>query len=165
MRDFMKKYFLLFCLAVSAFQVQAQSIPTVDLNGLKAHMLAQGETLTVYNFWATWCRPCVAELPYFEQLNQEYADKGVKVVFASLDFPDQYDRMVAMTQKKNLQSELLHVDEADQNALINGISHKWSGALPATVIVGPGVYTFQEKSFTYEELTEWVDSILENLEE
>ena len=145
--------------------LKAQTIPTVNLEGLKAHMLAQGDTLTVYNFWATWCRPCVAELPYFEQLNKEYADKGVKVVFASLDFPDQYERMVKFTEKKGLQAELLHVDEADQNALINGISPRWSGALPATVIVGPGVYTFKEQSFTYEELSEWVDGILADLAE
>ena len=40
------------------------------------------------DFWATWCKPCIKELPAFEELNARYQDKGLKVVLVSLDFPD-----------------------------------------------------------------------------
>ena len=58
--------------------LQAQDIPVIeDFATLEARMNQPTDTLIVYNFWATWCRPCVAELPYFEKLNQEYAEKKV----------------------------------------------------------------------------------------
>ena len=45
----------------------------------------------VVNFWATWCAPCVKELPYFEKINKVYKAKGVELLLVSLDFPRKYE--------------------------------------------------------------------------
>jgi len=140
----------------------AQSIPTLDYAGLQQYMQQQSQTDTtvVYNFWATWCRPCVAEMPYFQRLDSLYADRPFKLVFVSLDFPDQKARLEAFVDRKGIQAEVLHLDEADQHTMINGISPDWSGALPATLIVGPTGRAFKEQSFTYQELSAWVETML-----
>ncbi|MFT5167540.1 MAG: thiol-disulfide isomerase/thioredoxin, partial [Saprospiraceae bacterium] len=52
----------------------------------------QNDTTYVINFWATWCKPCVAELPYFEELHNRYKGKKVKVLLISLDFPNQIEK-------------------------------------------------------------------------
>ena len=51
----------------------------------------QNDTTYVINFWSTWCAPCVKELPYFEQVNQKYTNRKVKVILVSLDFPKQLE--------------------------------------------------------------------------
>ena len=140
----------------------AQSIPTLDYAGLQQYMQQQhsSDTTVVYNFWATWCRPCVAEMPYFQRLDSLYADRPFKLVFVSLDFPDQKARLEAFVARRGIQAEVLHLDEADQNTMIDGISPDWSGALPATLIVGPQGRAFKEQSFTYQELSTWVETML-----
>jgi thiol-disulfide isomerase/thioredoxin len=149
----------LYALGLS-FTVTAQSIPTIDYADLQQYMQQQGDTTVVYNFWATWCRPCVAELPYFLQLDSAYVGQPVKVVLVSLDFPDQKDRLEAFVQRKGIQPEVLHLDEANQDAMINGIDPTWTGAIPATLVLGPHGRAFHEGSFTYEALSQWITSLL-----
>ena len=66
-------------------QFNAQKVAVYDnYAALEKEILSDKNTIYVVNFWATWCAPCVKELPYFEQLNSE--NKNVKVVLVSLDF-------------------------------------------------------------------------------
>lgn len=152
---------LLVSCQASTGQDNVPSIPTVDYEGLKAFMAEQEAEVIVYNFWATWCRPCVAELPAFEQLNEAYADQGVKVVLVSLDFPDVKQRMEEFVSRRELKSTVIHLDDPNQDVWINGISPEWSGAIPATLVVKGDQSGFKEQGFTYEELQEWVDAMLE----
>ncbi|MGC6480509.1 MAG: TlpA disulfide reductase family protein [Flavobacteriaceae bacterium] len=114
------------------------------------------ETLYVVNFWATWCAPCVKELPFFEQLNRK---PGVEVLLVSLDFPKQKQkRLLPFIQKHQLQSKVVLLDDPDEQFWINAISTKWSGALPATLIYNSKKRQFYEQSFTKEELNTIVNN-------
>jgi len=133
------------------------TVPIVDYNGLKPYLNKQNDTTYVVNFWATWCRPCVLELPYFEQVNQYYKDKKVKVILVSLDFPKKYETQLLPFIKKNeIQSQVILLDDPNSNEWINKIDSTWSGAIPATLIYNKTSRNFYEQSFTYEEL----DSVL-----
>jgi thiol-disulfide isomerase/thioredoxin len=93
----------------------------------------------VMNFWATWCKPCVQELPYFEELNKNYSASGLKVVMVSLDFKRELEsRLKPFVQKNNMASEVLLLNEHDYNSWINKVDSSWSGAIPATVIISKG---------------------------
>ena len=137
--------FLLFC-----FLLNAQSIPSLNYTEIKPLLNQKGDKIYVVNFWATWCAPCIKELPYFESLNQR---KDVEVLLVSLDFPKhKQSRLLPFVDKNKLQSKIVHLDDKDENYWINDIDPNWSGALPATLIFTKKQRGFYEQSFTASKL-------------
>ncbi|WP_115124721.1 TlpA disulfide reductase family protein [Marinirhabdus gelatinilytica] len=135
----------------------------MDFAEFETRYLQQTSSTTTYviNFWATWCKPCVKELPYFEELNKNYKDNNVKVVLVSLDFPKHIEKQVIPFIKKHkLQSELLLLDDPDANSWIPKVSEQWSGAIPATIFVKGNQQKFYEQSFEYTELETELKTIL-----
>lgn len=137
-------------------------IPTVDFEQFSSRYLQQkNDTIYVINFWATWCKPCVKELPAFEKLREQYSGQKVKVVLASLDFPEKIEKQVVpFIKKHNLQSEVVLLDDPDSNSWIPQVSQDWSGAIPATIIYSQQERKFYERSFTYDELNTELTSFL-----
>ncbi|MDT0646574.1 TlpA disulfide reductase family protein [Zunongwangia sp. F260] len=137
-------------------------VSTVDFEAFDSKYLQKkNDTTYVINFWATWCKPCVEELPAFEKLNKQLASKKVKVVLASLDFPDKIEQQVIPFMKENnLKSEVVLLDDPDANSWIPKVSEEWSGAIPATIILNQQERKFYERTFTYEELNTELQSFL-----
>ncbi|WP_037373265.1 TlpA family protein disulfide reductase [Salinimicrobium xinjiangense] len=137
-------------------------IPTVNFEEFNTKYLQQkNDTTYIINFWATWCKPCVKELPVFEKVNEQYKDRKVKVVLASLDFPDKLqNQVIPFVKKFDLQSKVVLLDDPDANSWIPKVSEEWSGAIPATIIYNSKELRFFEGSFTYEELNKELTTIL-----
>jgi thiol-disulfide isomerase/thioredoxin len=94
---------------------------------------SHSDTIYVINFWATWCKPCVQELPAFDSLTISTRSTQVKVLLVSLDFSEDLDKKVKpFLIKQNVQTECILLDEIDGNNFVNKISPSWTGALPAT---------------------------------
>jgi thiol-disulfide isomerase/thioredoxin len=132
----------------------AQNIPSYTADQLMKRAKGK-DTVYVLNFWATWCSPCIAELPAFDAITEEYAGKKVKVILVSMDFPEAYPAQVqAFINKKNLKSEVVWLWETNANVFIPKIDNRWTGALPATVIIDnkTGKKQFFEKKMSKEEL-------------
>jgi thiol-disulfide isomerase/thioredoxin len=151
------RFLLTIIIAFSAFGSAAQEVEIIRKSQLDALMSPSNvnDTSYVINFWATWCKPCVKELPYFEKLNRKYEDKKVRVILISLDFKRNLDsHLISFIRKNNIQSEVVLLDEPDYNSWINDVSSEWSGAIPATVFIkgSSGIKNFHEKEFTYDEL-------------
>ena len=128
------------------------SIPIMDYDEFKPMLQAKDEqTLYVFNFWATWCKPCVEELPYFEKINQRY--DNVEVTFVSLDFSTKLNELVIpFANKHKLVSNILLLDDTRSFYWIPDVDENWSGAIPATLIFSKNERAFFEKAFTFEEL-------------
>ena len=125
----------------------------IRFDDLQKKMLNTEAPLTVFNFWATWCGPCIKELPHFEEIG----DQGVKVYLVSVDFVSDLKKVQTFTKKRKLRSDVLFLDEKDPDSYMRKISDDWSGAIPATLFVtGSGKTFFHEKAFTREELQETV---------
>ena len=136
-------------------------VKSYDFKNLQGYLHKNDETTYVINFWATWCLPCVKELPYFEALNKNYKDKGVKVILVSLDMPKKVEsNLIPFMIKRKLQSQVIHLDDPDANSWIEKVSKNWSGSIPATVIYNKSVSKFYEQSFTYEQLESELKTIL-----
>ncbi|WP_165732624.1 TlpA disulfide reductase family protein [Polaribacter sp. 20A6] len=137
------------------------SVKSYTYNELKPLLEKNDGKTYVVNFWATWCAPCVKELPAFEKLNKEYAAKNVEVILVSLDFPKQVDkRLIPFINKHNLQSKVVLLNDINEDVWIKAIDSTWSGAIPATLIYNAKGRTFYEKSFDYEELESELKTIL-----
>ena len=112
------------------------------------------DTTYVINFWATWCKPCVQELPFFTELYNTYRKEKVKLVLVSLDFENQIDKkLIPFIEKNKLEPEVVVLLDPDANNWIPKIAEEWSGSIPATLVYKNGRRVFFEQSFdTFEEL-------------
>jgi thiol-disulfide isomerase/thioredoxin len=132
---------------------QISTVKTVTYNELKPLLEKEDGKTYIINFWATWCAPCVKELPYFEKIKEEYADNNVEVLLVSLDFPKQVEKkLIPFINKKKLQSEVILLDDVNEDIWIKAIDESWSGAIPATIIYNNNNRKFYEQSFDYETL-------------
>ncbi|GAB4500124.1 MAG: hypothetical protein OHK0019_38140 [Saprospiraceae bacterium] len=135
--------------------LSAQNLPFIKAGQISLWKNADTDTIYVLNFWATWCAPCVEELPIFEKLNKEYADKKVKIILVSTDFKKQVESKVKPFVKEHgLENLAVFMDESNPNKWIDSVDVSWSGALPATLVWSKrkGLSQFFEKKLTYEEL-------------
>lgn len=151
----MKKIYLPLFLLFPALFLGAQDIPHIKGDQITRWKAAAGDTVCVLNFWATWCAPCVAELPAFERLHREYAGRPVKVILVSTDFRRDVEKKVKpFVKRKKLHCPVVFMDETTPNNWIDLVSADWTGAIPATLVVNKarGVEQFFEKQLGYEEL-------------
>mgnify|MGYP001025507030 FL=1 len=123
-----------------------------DFSGIEPYLNLEGDKTYVVNFWATWCAPCVKELPHFEALQENYKEE-IEVILVSLDFPHQYEsKLKPFIQKYQLQSKIVVLDDPDMNSWIPKIDPQWDGAIPITVIYNASKRLFYNQTFSYKEL-------------
>lgn len=142
---------------LSVVGVNAQDLETVKLEQLSQMIGAKSDQLRIVNFWASWCGPCIKEMPYLDEMDRR---EGVKVHLVSLDFIQDKDKAQRVLVKKGIGASAYILDEADADKYIEAISKEWSGAIPATLIIEPsGKRHFYERAFEKAELEELVNNL------
>ncbi|MGX5817462.1 TlpA family protein disulfide reductase [Chitinophaga lutea] len=130
----MKRWLLLLMLSLS-LQSPAQQVRRIDLAGLEA-ALQHPDTALVVNFWATWCGPCIREIPWFEKQAKAWKNKPVKFIFISLDLEDAYPGAIQQfIRKHRMQSAVLWLDESNANKYARFLDPRWEGSIPATLFI------------------------------
>jgi len=131
-----KSSFLVIVLFVLFQNSFSQNIPVLKMTDLKNRFENNSDTTYIINFWATWCSPCIKELPDFDSISKVYKNTKVKVLLVTMDFKeDLKSKVLPFILAKNLYSEVLLLDELNGNYFIPKISDAWSGAIPATLIL------------------------------
>jgi thiol-disulfide isomerase/thioredoxin len=121
---------LLFFLCVD---VQAQELKRWKTNDLLQY-IAKSDSALVVNFWATFCGPCIEEIPYFQDISKQYASKKVKLLLVSLDFKEYYpEKIASFATKYGFTAEIVWLDEEKPDEFCPLIDKSWSGAMPATL--------------------------------
>lgn len=145
-----KLFFIVIALFLASFKADAQQDVTVFETFDQFEHLLQTNTDTTYviNFWATWCKPCVAELPYFEQAKETFKSQPVKFILVSLDAMKQLDKkVIPFLKKTNINSKVVLLDDDDYNVWIDKVSTDWSGSIPATLLFSKDKRKFVEQEF------------------
>jgi thiol-disulfide isomerase/thioredoxin len=158
----MKKLFLLFVICAFSVCARGQQIPAYSAADIIKHTSSK-DTLYIVNFWATWCAPCVQELPEFDALKSRYKNAPVKVVLVSLDFKEDYPyKLARFVERKRLTPEIIWLSDTDPNVFIPKIDNSWEGSIPATVIVHPGKQfkQFIEGSVTEKQISKIVNGVM-----
>ena len=160
----MKRFFILTALLFVVIFLNAQSIEMIDGKWISLLKQNKSDTIYVVNFWATWCKPCMEELPAFEKINQFYKNKKVKVILVSNDFKKQIEtRLKPFIVKHQLKNKIYFMNESNPNNWINEVAKSWSGAIPATLIIcgKKNTISFHEGETTFEELDKIIKPLTE----
>lgn len=140
----------LLCCA-SPSETVAQSIPALKAAQLAGLSHRGSDSVYVINFWATWCRPCVAELPNLLTVWKKYQGEKVQLLLVSLDDKESWpEQILAFARKRTIDAPLAWLDETDADYFCNLIDRSWSGAIPATLFLKPsaGYRAFYESEFS-----------------
>ncbi len=128
--------FAAFLLLFTASSLRAQNWQSLKMDALEARMSKGADTVYVVNFWATWCAPCVRELPHFDQLQKSYNGKPLKVLLVSVDAPARAKAALnGFLSRREVSSEVLHLNESKPHEFIDRVAPEWSGSIPATLII------------------------------
>jgi thiol-disulfide isomerase/thioredoxin len=144
---------MFFAICLSGVFAQSKTVNLLTIQQLEKR-ISNPDTVYIVNFWATWCGPCVKELPNFEQLQANYKNQPLKVLLVSMDFKSKLKIVTSFAQTRKLVPEVFLADRTSDQAFIEGIDKNWSGALPGTLMVNTKKHfrKFYEQEFTYTEL-------------
>jgi len=148
-----KPFFYLFLFSIISVSAYSQNVKLININQLNERIKNGKDSTYVVNFWATWCAPCIKELPHFEKLGAEYKSEKLAVLLVSLDFKSKLtSNVIPFVKRKNLKNEVFLLNESNPQEFIDRIDPSWSGSIPATLFIKNDKRKFVESEFTYEQL-------------
>ncbi|CAD0007749.1 TlpA family protein disulfide reductase [Flavobacterium chungangense] len=142
-----------FLFLVFSGTLYSQNVKLITIDQLNERIKTGKDSTYVVNFWATWCAPCIKELPHFEKLGAEYRSDKLVVLLISVDFKSKLSSAVEpFVKRKNLKNEVFLLNESSPQEYIDRIDPAWSGSIPATIFIKGDKRKFVESEFTYEQL-------------
>jgi thiol-disulfide isomerase/thioredoxin len=137
------------------------SIPVYDFDGLRPMLEARGDSILIINFWATWCRPCVEEIPDFLEAAEELKSQKLRFFFVSLDFRKNLESgVIPFVRNKGMTGRVVMLHDPDADRWISQVDANWSGAIPATLFIGHDKRIFHEKVLSKDELIQIIHSLI-----
>lgn len=139
---------------------QQTSIPDITVENLLQRIEKSSDTIFVVNFWATWCQPCVEEIPEFNKIEATHQQRPVKVIMASLDFPNQKtSRVIPFLSEHPVGNPVYLLKPPRGGDWITRVAPEWSGSIPATLVIYRQERLFHEGELTYQEITALLNHI------
>lgn len=146
-----------------ALSAKAQEIPTWKITDLESFIQQHPNKTLIINMWATFCKPCVAEIPHFQKIVRGYDSSVVSLLLVSLDLPSQYPQKIRVFARKHgFDARMVWLDETNADYFCPRLDPSWSGSIPATLIVhnGNGYRKFVEGEMSEAELKEAIEASL-----
>jgi thiol-disulfide isomerase/thioredoxin len=113
-------------------------IKPIDEQDLARLVRNETENLLLINVWATWCGPCVAELPELVTANRMYRKRPFKMVTISIDEPEAKDAALKLLKENHISSANYLSAITKRDRLADILDQKWQGPVPHTVLIAPG---------------------------
>lgn len=132
---------------------ERNSVPVMNFRQFEPELHKKNDTVYLVNFWATWCAPCREEIPAIEQVREKYKDEKFRVILVSMDLPGQVkSRLLPFIKTNEIKSDVILLDDPDQNSWINKVDPGWSGEIPFTIIYGRDFRNTYNRSFSFNDL-------------
>jgi len=150
-------------IVLSLSVIKAQDVPVIKYEELFSKIEKPSDELFVVNFWATWCGPCVEEMPLFVEAYEKYKDNSnFKMVLVSLDRSKQLDKVKQFIKDYNIKADVVLLDDNKRmNEWIPKVNSSWSGNIPVTAFYQNGeVVHFVGAEVTKEELNQLINIYL-----
>ncbi|TDX09825.1 AhpC/TSA family protein [Flavobacterium sp. S87F.05.LMB.W.Kidney.N] len=148
-----KSFYYIILISIFSVSAYSQNVKLLNINQLNERIKNGKDSTYVVNFWATWCAPCIKELPHFEKLKAEHKSEKLAVLLVSLDFKSKLEsNVIPFVKRKNLKNEVFLLNESSPQEFIDRIDPSWSGSIPATLFIKNDKRKFVETEFTYEQL-------------
>ena len=153
-------FFITFFLIVSQIAIAQKPVAFDKFDDFEKAILKKDDKIYVINFWATWCAPCVKEIPYFEKLHLE--NKNVEVILVSLDSAKDLERkLIPFIKKRKITAHVILLSDKNYNSWLNKIDPNWSGSIPATLLINGSQKLFAEREFeSSTELNDYINSFI-----
>ena len=158
----MRKYFAVLLISLTSTLVHSQEIKKMKITDLEK-FITDSKSPMIINFWATWCMPCIEEIPYFIEEVKKHEKDSVKLLFVSLDFEEEYPGGLAkFIQRRKFTAPVAWLAETNADYFCPKVDTKWSGAIPATLFINnkSGYRKFFEAQLSQEELKKEIMAIL-----
>jgi thiol-disulfide isomerase/thioredoxin len=158
MRQFTTGIFI-FCAAIACHGQEIKKIKITDLE----KTIRESRKPMIINFWATYCIPCLEEIPYFEKAVKSHEKDSVQMLLVSLDLKDDYASIKPFAIKRKIRSKIVWLNETDADYFCPKIDSTWSGSLPATLFINnkTGYRKFYEDQVKEDKLNKEIMAILD----
>ncbi len=156
-----RNFLIIFSVFISGF-IFGQEIKKVKITDLEK-TITESKTPLIINFWASWCKPCLEEIPYFMEEVQKHRKDSLKLLLVSLDMKEAYPVQIKKTiSKRKITVPVQWLDETNADYFCPKVDPKWSGAIPASLFINnkTGYRKFFEEQLSHEELKKEIMAIL-----
>lgn len=123
--------------ALAKWNQEGVTLDLIDEAGVKRLAANDSKKLRVVNVWATWCGPCVTELPEFVRMNRMYRRRNFELITISLDDPKKSDDALKTLKDLHVASKNYVYSGADRDKLADALDKQWAGPLPHTLLIAP----------------------------
>ena len=161
------KYILiifLLTIAIPFRSVKAQNISYIRATDLEKILKDPENKLMVINFWASWCPPCVKELPEFQKASGKYEGSKVKFIMVSLDFPNEVqNKLIPFLDKNNIVLNISVMLDTDYTLWENIVDPDWRGDIPSTLLLNNSrkIRYFHPGELSEDELESLINKFME----
>lgn len=120
-------------LLLAGLALAGERITPIDADEFRANLEARQGRVVLVNFWATWCRPCLEEIPALMELEAELGDQGFDLVAVSLDDPA--DQLAPFMEKWFPEFSSYLSLESDMDSIVSVVDIYWNEVLPTSYLI------------------------------
>jgi thiol-disulfide isomerase/thioredoxin len=117
---------------------QPVNVEMVSAAGLKALRANSSDKVLLVNFWATWCGPCVTELPDLQTTYRMFKNRDFDMVTVATNMPDEKTGVLKTLQAQRATGRNLLFDSTDTYAMQAAFDAHWDSGVPFTMVIAPG---------------------------
>lgn len=145
-----------------SLQSTAQVVRPLKITELET-IIRESKVPMLIGFWATWCKPCIAEIPGLESTVKKFENDSIQLLLVSLDSKEDFpDAILKTVNQRHFTAPLAWLDETNADYFCPKIDSNWSGAIPASLLINPktGQRKFFEQPLDPEKLEKEIMAIL-----